>query len=151
MTLNRAVLKRMPWIVHQVPVVCCRNSCSKKIRIVCRLTYQCEHFPRPRIQGDDGTHLFSDSIFGSALKIEIDGCDQIVAGNIGFFPSFLLLPTEAIDHDPLKSIFSDEYAVVLSFEAGLADLITRFEVDKLRCCKFRFCDLADVPHGMSSQ
>src|SRR5262252_843564 len=126
MTLNRAVLERMPRIIHQVPVVCRGNSSGKKIRIVRRLADQGEHFARSRIKRDDGAHLLSDGVFSGALEIEINGSNQVIAGNVGLFAQFLHLSTETVDHNSSKSVFSDEQAVVLAFEASLTNLITRF-------------------------
>src|SRR6202030_2464173 len=71
-TLNRAVLKRLPRIVHQILVVCRGNPGSEKIRVVCRLADQRKDFACSRIQGNDGAHLIANLFFRGALQIEVD-------------------------------------------------------------------------------
>jgi hypothetical protein len=103
------------------------------------------------IDSDHGAVAIAESIFRSALNVEVDGETEALARLGRFGAEAADFAAVAVDDDIFGSIFAAENAVVGGFNAGATDDVAGLIHGIARVVEHFFADLADVADEVSGE
>jgi len=142
--LNGAIKKRAQFIFVELLPLFLGNANREIVWIRRWPTDHSENFAGARIERDHGAGARAEGLFGNRLQIVVNGQLNLFAGDRILLGKVIDFFADAIDDDAAHAVRAHQDVVVLTFEAGFADDVTRAELAVARF-DLLFADFTDVP------